>query len=584
MIAHVIERRQAPGKSSYKRLAHYIVAAKHDEDDILWRRTAEYVLGIRETSDGGKVLRMRLTHCEAEIPVLAIAEIEATQAQNTRSKADKTYHLVISFPDGETPGREQLEDIEDAVCAGLGFAEHQRVSAVHQDTDNLHIHLAINKVHPVRLTVHEPYYPYLKLDQLCRELEIRHGLEKDNRIGQGKNRGRAGDMEAFTGEQSLLSWIQEQVGERLKQVRETGQSWQDLHAVLAEYDLVIKPRGAGLVIVTADGTIGVKASAVERTLSFKSLTDRFGEYQSPLKAQHEKKDPTTQKGKSYQRGPRERHPGSSSLWVQYQAEKEAAFHQKIAALQSVKREEGHAIQTLKDIYREQRASVKANPKLSPKSKRGIYQALSQAMKADFARQKQRNAESRQTIQAQYRATGWDQWLVQKAEQGHSDALAVLRSRQHTRKRLAEALLTAENVEAAQHLILPHLKPFTRKNGDVSYRLKDGGRVEDTAQAVYVPEVTEASAFLALTLAQERFSSKALIVQGSTAFKVKVAEMAVTKGLNVRFADPEMEKTRERFEWARQKALDEQAQGKTTEQPQEQPLEKGQNQDRDYRGR
>ena len=158
---------------------------------------------------------------------------------------------------------------------------------------------------------------------------------------------------------------------------------------------------------------------------------------------------------------------------------------------------------------------------------------------------------------------------------------MLRSRQQTQKRLAEALLTAENVEAAQHLILPHLKPFTRKNGDVIYRLKDGGRVEDTAQAVYVPEVTEASALLALTLSQERFTGKALIVEGSTAFKVKVAEMAVIQGMNVRFADPEMEKTRERFELSRQKAASDQ---QTKGPRQEQAKEKRKNQGLDERGR
>lgn len=163
--------------------------------------------------------------------------------------------------------------------------------------------------------------------------------------------------------------------------------------------------------------------------------------------------------------------------------------------------------------------------------------------------------------------------MQKAEQGNAEALAVLRSRQQTRKRLAQALLTAENLEAAKHIMLPHLKPITRKNGDVCYRLKDGGRVEDAAQAVYVPEVTEASALLALTLAQERFTGKALVVEGSIAFKVKVAEMAVTKGLDVRFADSAMEKTRERFEWARQKASNEQAQGKTPSSRRNRPKKK-----------
>ncbi len=30
----------------------------------------------------------------------------------------------------------------------MGYADHQRVSAVHYDTDNVHIHIAINKIHP----------------------------------------------------------------------------------------------------------------------------------------------------------------------------------------------------------------------------------------------------------------------------------------------------------------------------------------------------------------------------------------------------------------------------------------------------
>jgi hypothetical protein len=550
MIAHVIERRQAPGKSSYKRLAYYIVAAKHDEDDILWRRTAEYVLGMRETSDGEKVLRMRLTHCEAEIPVLAIAEIEATQAQNTRSKADKTYHLVISFPDGETPGREQLEDIEDAVCAGLGFAEHQRVSAIHQDTDNLHIHLAINKVHPVRLTVHEPYYPYFKLDQLCRELEIRHGLEKDNRIGQGKNRGRAGDMESFTGEQSLLSWIQEQVGERLKQVSCQGQGWADIHAVLAEYHLVIKPRGAGLVIGTQDGRLHVKASSVDCNFSFKALTDRFGPYQPPRQqalehAQTTQEGLSSSDGRNYQRGPRQAQPGAGSLWMQYQAERERMNQERAIALSRLKEEQWQVRQRVFDELAERRASVKANPSLAVKTKRGLYQELAVERASHLARLKAQEVQQREIIRQQYPRAGWDDWLTRQASQGNVEALAVLRGRQQVRQRLATALLTAENVEEAKTLIHAHLKPSVRRNGDILYRLGDGGRVEDAAQAIHVPEVTEAATLLALTLADERFRDKALVVEGTTAFKVKVVEMAAVKGLNVRFAEPELEEMRVR---------------------------------------
>jgi len=78
----------------------------------------------------------------------AVKEILATQARNTRSQADKSYTWWSASGRRATDARDQLADIEDRLCEALGFAEHQRVSAVHQNTDNWHMHVAINKVHP----------------------------------------------------------------------------------------------------------------------------------------------------------------------------------------------------------------------------------------------------------------------------------------------------------------------------------------------------------------------------------------------------------------------------------------------------
>jgi hypothetical protein len=553
MISKRIDRK---GKtSSFERLGHYVLEAKTQGAAILWTRTAEYVVDLK--GYGEKVLWSRLSNCEAEIPILAIAEIEATQAQNTRSKTDKTYHLVISFPEGEIPTREQLEDIEDTMCQALGFGEHQRISAVHQDTENLHLHVAINKIHPVTFHSLDPYFDYNTRDRVCRELEQKHNLLVDKGIGQAPGKGRAGALEAHTGEQSLLSWIRENLGEQLKEVQAQGQNWETLHALLAEHGLLIKPRGAGLVIALVDGSLGVKASAVDRGLSFKTLTERFGAYIPPQQVREQTKLENSGQSPpmehSYQREPIQRHPGATSLWAQYQKEKESAFRIKANALHALKVEHEHYSLELKDWYRTRRASVKANTKLTAKSKRGLYQELSLEMKAEFAQRKQMAADQRQSVREQNPSLSWDQWLVQKAEQGNMDALGVLRGREKTRKRLAQALLTADDIEAVKHVIYPHLKPMTRKNGDVVYRLKDGGVVEDSAQAVHVPEITEAAAFLALTLANERFAGKALIVEGTTQFKIQVAELSALKGVSVRFTDEVMEKTRKRFVLARELA-------------------------------
>ena len=76
------------------------------------------------------------------------------KALNVRAKGDKTYHLVVSFPPGEHPTADQLRDIEDELCAAIGLADHQRISAVHTDTDHLHIHVAISKIHPDHPPLH----------------------------------------------------------------------------------------------------------------------------------------------------------------------------------------------------------------------------------------------------------------------------------------------------------------------------------------------------------------------------------------------------------------------------------------------
>ena len=102
-----------------------------------------------------------VTNCQSDRPDAAVLEIINTQGKNTRAESDKTFHLVVSFRAGERPDDAVLKEIEAKLCDGLGYGEHQRVSVVHHDTDNLHIHLAINKIHPTRYTILDPYYSCL---------------------------------------------------------------------------------------------------------------------------------------------------------------------------------------------------------------------------------------------------------------------------------------------------------------------------------------------------------------------------------------------------------------------------------------
>ena len=136
------------------------------------------------TDTRGKNMRVgeiTIANCVSAELRQALREIAATQRLNNRALSDRTYHLLISMRAGEQPDPATLKAIEGRFCAELGYAGHQRISVVHHDTDNLHIHVAINKIHPETLTIHDPKADYWIRSKLCAVLERELGLGQDPR-------------------------------------------------------------------------------------------------------------------------------------------------------------------------------------------------------------------------------------------------------------------------------------------------------------------------------------------------------------------------------------------------------------------
>ena len=206
-------------------------------------RLAQYITDTQ--SKQHRLQTVLLTNCGSLMVEDAALEIAATQAQNVRAQGDKTYHLLVSFRAGEKPDAETLKSIEKRICDGLGFAEHQRLSAVHTDTDNLHIHIAINKIHPEKKTLLEPYYQHFTLASLAVQLEAEFSLERDNhQVYRTVSEGRAADMEQHSGLESLISWIRSNCLPKLKEAK----SWDEFKATLSKNGLLLVARGNGFVI------------------------------------------------------------------------------------------------------------------------------------------------------------------------------------------------------------------------------------------------------------------------------------------------------------------------------------------------
>uniref|UniRef100_UPI0001CC1C62 relaxase/mobilization nuclease domain-containing protein n=1 Tax=Pseudomonas amygdali TaxID=47877 RepID=UPI0001CC1C62 len=55
---------------------------------------------------------------------------------------------IQSWSEGEWPTDDQAFDAGNFALAAIGLEGHEYLSAVHRDTNNAHLHIMVNKVHP----------------------------------------------------------------------------------------------------------------------------------------------------------------------------------------------------------------------------------------------------------------------------------------------------------------------------------------------------------------------------------------------------------------------------------------------------
>lgn len=347
--------------------------------------------------------RIRLTNCHAATLPAAIEEIKATQYMNTRAESDKTYHLVISLRPGERPSTEIIDAIEDRVCDSLGYGEHQRISAVHTDTDNLHIHVAINRVHPERLTIHEPYYSYHTMANVCAELEEKYGLERDNHESHQRGAAnRAFNMENYAGIESLLGWVRR---ECLDEIRNAS-SWNELHHVMRDNGLKMIEQGSGLVLTAEIGTT-VKLSSIDRELSKPALEQRLGIYEA---APEFFNDPLLhhQPKRSYQKKPVQMTPEISTLYEQYQNEQKEILTVRTETLLAVRQRKNEAIENIKQVYLQKKKAIETSDNHAV-VKKLMYTKAHAAFRVQLDTARNEYNRERKELHRTYRIQPWTEW-------------------------------------------------------------------------------------------------------------------------------------------------------------------------------
>ena len=471
-----------------------------------------------------------ITNCHSDRPDVAAIEAVNTQGKNTRARSDKTFHLLVSFPVGETPGATILRAIENRLCEGLGFGEHQRVSVVHTDTDNLHIHISINKIHPTRYTIHEPYYSHKSLGALCEKLEQEYGLTRVNhKANYTRSENHAADMENHAGIESLIGWIKRECIDQIK----AAQSWEGLHKVMQENDLLLHERGNGLVITAKDGTT-IKASSLGRDLSKKQLESRFGVF-----VPSSEKMATERPFKSYEQKPLRSRVDTVELYARYKNETEGMTATRKQELNWLVDHKNRNIEDAKRSGRLKRAAVKLIGG-SRFEKRFLYSGISKSLKDDILKINQRYISERQAIYDKHKRRSWADWLKAMAISGDSEALNALRARDMAHGLNGDTV--SSSGRQSTHKLRTEQDNITKK-GTIIYRV---GRtiIRDDGQRLKVSRgVTQTSLHAVLVMAIERYGEH-IKVNGTDDFKEQVVQAAAAAKLPITFDDPTLERRRQ----------------------------------------
>ncbi|OQW34110.1 MAG: hypothetical protein A4E19_18710 [Nitrospira sp. SG-bin1] len=479
-----------------------------------------------------RVGEITLTNCQSHRHDAASLEMLNTQSLNTRAQSDKTYHLIISFRPGELPSTETLRTIEARVCHRLGFGEHQRVSVLHHDTNNVHLHLAINKIHPTRYTLHEPYKAYRVFGELCDSLEEAFHLEQDHhQVRKTGGENRASDMERQAGTESLIGWMQRDCLGELR----SAQSWSELHQVLHQHGLASQPRGQGLVITDGQGTF-VRASSVARDLSKMSLERRLGRFQPPGVVQ------TAKPTRRYEPKPVRSRMDTTVLYERYQQDRLARAHGRAVAMQEARSRKTQHIDAAKRAGQMKRDTIKLTMR-GRITKKLLYTKVSQSLRSDLHQIVDRHRQECAAITARYQRLTWADWLRQQALAGNTEALRALRAREAVRG-LSGDTIAAVGTRLV-NAVVGAKEDYITKQGTIIYRVGLSAVRDDGTRLQVSREVTNEGIDAALRLAVQKYGTT-IAVSGSDAFKTRVAQVAAHSHLTIRFDDPALEHQRQRY--------------------------------------
>ncbi|NNC30775.1 relaxase/mobilization nuclease domain-containing protein [Longimicrobium terrae] len=228
----------------------------------------------------------------------AAARAMERTAERNRMVQQPAYHLFVSVSPADDASHARMRLAAGRLLQALGLGEHQAVAVGHEDRGHPHVHLAINRVHPVTHRAWNATRDWPRIERALRRIEQEMGFRATpGRLaptpdGQWADNARAMPVGAWRFEQrerdkavravaaglspapprpSFLRSVRERFGPVLIGAG----SWAELDEAAAAQGLTLVQTGRGLLVTDGDHFAG--ASRIARGCSLGDLTRDFGE-------------------------------------------------------------------------------------------------------------------------------------------------------------------------------------------------------------------------------------------------------------------------------------------------------------------
>ena len=288
--AGVIPRSRAQHKSDFRTLGDYLLEGEKQKD------------GSREYPDGDNRVETAFSvntgaaNDYAELSPDQVREVTdwmgSTAALNTRIRKSATVHYVVSLPheDVRKSSSEFWRTVAPRILETLDMTEHEALFVVHKDTENPHMHVMINRVHPQKETAVDPLRDLIALEALNRKLEKELNLKTEPGRHIDPETGKGYDWQAVKrGEiqvpKTRKRMTRVQVEKFVRQAKRdfvdkpfsNANSWTELENRLSEQGYTLRAEGRGMKLCK-DG-LEVKLTKVAgKGLGREKLEARFGSW------------------------------------------------------------------------------------------------------------------------------------------------------------------------------------------------------------------------------------------------------------------------------------------------------------------